>query len=349
MSEIELRSNEYNCKNCGSILHFDPNSHGLLCEKCKSSFDLDYSKTFVRHKFDKDAVESQKRNEWVEDNKVFKCKNCGASIVANKYEFSNTCPYCNTNIAVDASTLPGLKPDAIIPFAFDKTGASQKFVENVRKKFYVNGKFKRHLPENKIKGTYVPSFVYDMKTKSTYDGTLSKTEHVNGQSFPQTFYIKGNFDKQYNNIMIESSSKITQPELNGILPYDMSKAVDYKNGFILGYTVEHYAQTLKTCEEIAKQTVSKLIRRDILSKYSYDKVEEFNVKTIYEQEDFNYILVPIYKFEYTFKNKPFKTYMNGQNGKVDNNLPKSIPKIVMTVLIILLLIALPFILSLLGD
>ena len=27
----------------------------------------------------------------------------------------------------------------------------------------------------------------------------------------------------------------------------------------------------------------------------------------YEQKDYNYVLVPIYKFEYSYKNKPFKT------------------------------------------
>ena len=349
MSEVELKSDQYNCKNCGSVLCFNPNTQSLFCEKCKSTFDLEKKRSFKRHDFESETVDNQKRNEWVEDNKVFKCKNCGGSIVANKYEFSNTCPYCNTNLAVDSSALPGLKPDGIIPFAFDKTGASQKFVENVKKRFYVNGKFKRHLPENKIKGTYVPSFVFDMNTDSTYHGVLSETEHRDGHSYTRTFHISGTLKKPYKNVMVESSSKITQKELDGILPFDMSKAVDYKNGFILGYTVEHYADTLKVCEEIARETISKLIRRDILSKYSYDSVQSLVVKTDYSQKEYNYVLVPLYKFEYTFKNKSYTTYMNGQNGKVDKNLPKSIPKIVLTVLIVLLIIALPFILSMISE
>ena len=349
MKEVELKSDQYNCKNCGSILHFDPQTKSLKCDECKSTFKLERAKTFKRHNLDNNLDETSSRNEWIEDNKVFKCTNCGSSIIANKYEISKTCPYCNTNLILDTTALPGLKPDAVVPFVFDKAEASQRFVQNVKKKFYVNGKFKRCLPENKISATYIPSFVYDMQTNSTYRGVLSRSSTYNGHTTTTTFSISGSLNKKYSNIIVESSSKINQNELRGILPYDMSAAVDYKNGFILGYTVEHYADTLKTCEKIAQQTISSLIRKDVLSRYSYDSVQRLNIDTQYSDKKFNYVLVPIYKFEYNFKNKPYKTFMNGQNGKVDNNLPKSIPKIVMTVLLVLLIILLPFILSFLGD
>ena len=349
MENVELKSQQYNCKNCGSVLLFDPNTKSLMCDKCNSHFEMQITKNFKRHQYQENFEESKTRDEWINDNKVFKCKNCGGSIVANKYEMSNTCPYCNTNLAVDSNNLPGLKPDAIIPFAFDKEKASQKFVENVRKKFYVSGKFKKHLPSNKIRGTYVPSFVFDMKTQSSYNGTLSRSERQGDHTFTTSFNINGTLNKKYSNVMIESSSQLKQYELNAIMPFDMSTAVDYQNGFILGYTVEYYAEKLKTCEEIARQTVASLIRKDILSKYTYDSVDELSISTKYDEKDYNYILLPVYKFEYDYKNKPFKTYMNGQNGKIDNNLPKSIPKIVMTVLIVILIILIPIILSLIGD
>lgn len=346
MENIELKSNEYNCQNCGYVLQFSPQDKALKCEKCKTTYPLPYNKEFEKHNYEKNTNESAERNKWLSDNKVFKCNNCGSSIVANKYEISNTCPYCGTNLVLDKNNLPGLKPDAIVPFSFDKETANQRFINIVRKKFYVSGAFKKHLPENKIKGTYIPSFTFDMQTKTIYDGVLTRAEKTQTQVVYNTFTINGTLDKKYEKVLVESSSKITQTQLNNILPYDLSGAIKYENKFILGYTVEHYADTLKTCEEIARTVISRLIRKDILSKYTYSSVVSFSAKTDYSNKKYSYVLVPIYKFEYSYKNKPFVTYMNGQNGKIDNNLPKSVPKIILTFLIILLIILLPFILSL---
>lgn len=345
MSQVELNSREYNCKNCGSILHFDPQTQCLKCNDCKSTFALDKQRTFTRKPVLNDVALNKKRDEWVTDNKVFKCNNCGGSVIANKFDISSVCPYCGTNLTVQLDELPGLKPDGIVPFAFDKQTAGDKFVENVKHKFYVSGAFKRHLPLRKIHGTYIPSFVFDIDTQSSYKGVLVRQEKRNDHVYSESFPISGNLNKRYMDVLIESSSKMTQPQLNGILPFNTKQALNYQNGYILGYTVEHYADTLLTCEKTAQEVVSSLIRRDILSKYHYDSVQSLKINTKYSNPVFNYLLVPVYKFEYTYKDKPFITLMNGQTGKVDNNLPKSIPKIVLTVVACLLIVLLPFILS----
>ena len=346
MNQVYLKNENYKCKSCGAGLYFDPTNQGLRCTKCSCTVPLPTTKSFVRHDVTQQAELERQHSAWLTDNKVFKCTNCGASVIANKYEMSNICPYCNNNLVLSPNELPGLKPDGIIPFKFNKEQANAKFVENVKRKFYVSGTFKRKLPTSKIKGTYIPSFVYDMQTSSKYDGTLyTINQDAEGHKSYSYQSINGTLNKKYVDVIIESSSKITQTQLKGILPYDSTKAIDYHNGFILGYTVEHYADTLSTCEKIARETIDAMIRRDILSKYNYDGVDKLLINTTYSNKVFDYLLVPIYKFEYTFKNKPYTTYMNGQNGKIDNNLPKSIPKIVMTVLIILLIILLPFILS----
>lgn len=346
MSEVYLKNNNYKCKSCGGTLRFDPISQNLKCDKCQNTQLLPHNKTFARHPVDKQPVQDQQYNAWVNDNKVFKCANCGANVIINKYEISNTCPYCANNLAIQTDILPGLKPDGIIPFAFDKHQANEKFVKNVKRKFYVSGAFKRQLPESKICGTYIPSFVYDMQTSSKYDGVLYDTTQYEGKKTYSYKTINGTLNKKYCDVMIESSSKITQTQLKEILPYDSAKAIDFNNGFIVGYTVEHYADTLATCERVARETIDRLIRKDILSKYTYDGVDKLEIKTAYLSKDFNYLLVPIYKFEYQYRNKPYTTYMNGQNGKIDDNLPKSIPKIILTFLLILLIIMIPIILAL---
>ena len=344
------------CANCGGNLIFYPDKQGLKCENCGSIFDIQKSTDYNRHNIDEQTKDSTEYKNWVANNKIFKCKNCGSSVILNSLEISKRCPYCDTAFVMASDEIPTYSPDSIIPFSFDAEEASNRFIQNVKKKFYVSGKFKKKLPKNQIKGTYIPTFNFDAETNSDYNGVLTKTrtvhDHRNNTSrtVTETFPIAGNIKMSHKNISIETSSKISQENLNGILPYNYNGVVAYKDDYIRGYTVEHYQDALHTCEEIAKQVYRDQIKKGILARYPQaDGVQYLNFTPTISNEKYQYQLVPLYKFQYKYKKKDYITYMNGQTGKIDNNLPKSIPKIVGTVILIILIIALPIILSLISD
>ena len=48
---------------------------------------------------------------------------------------------------------------------------------------------------------------------------------------------------------------------------------------------------------------------------------------IYTNEKYSYYLLPVYKFEYTYKKKTRRAYLNGQTGAVGGDLPTSALKI----------------------
>ena len=164
-----------------------------------------------------------------------------------------------------------------------------------------------------------------------------------------SFYVSGDLNKTYKNTIVESSSHLSQNELNGVLPYDYSTKKPYNNSFILGYCVEHYEKSVFDCVETYKQIVNNKIKNDILRKYIYDGVDYLNVNTKFSNEKYLYHILPVYKFEYDYKNKKYKTYMNGQTGKIDKNIPKSPIKIFFVVFFAILLLLIPIILSLLSN
>jgi len=88
------------------------------------------------------------------------------------------------------------------------------------------------------------------------------------------------------------------------------------------------------------------IRSAIQNLHPHDGVDFLNVNTDYKNEFYSYYLVPMYKFEYDYKQKKYVTYMNGQTGKIDSKLPKSAGKITLIVLLILLFVVGPIVLAL---
>ena len=354
METKKIDSEQKKCKNCGGNLIFSPKTQNLICENCGSEKEIIISGEIQKHNLNEKAIQNKEYKEYVEQNKSFKCPNCGANVVLSKFEISQICPYCATALVVNNKNDYGLKPDAIIPFAFNENDASEIFANAVKKRFFAPRKFKKKLPENQITGIYIPCFGFEAETSSVYDGELYNNEtetDSDGRSHTRKsyFHISGNWNYKYENVMVECSSQITQLQLKGFTPYKYGKQKPYNNSFILGYSVEQYDKEVHDCEEQYNYELNTLIKRDILKKYSYDGVGYLNIKTERNNEKFTYHILPVYKFEYDYNNKKYITYMNGQTGKVDNNLPKSKIKVALAILLPILIFLIPFIIAIITS
>ncbi len=79
--------------------------------------------------------------------------------------------------------------------------------------------------------------------------------------------------------------------------------------------------------------MDKSIRSSILGKYSYDRVDYLNVSTSHERVTYKYGMIPVYVGNFTFKQKLFNFFVNGNTGKTWGKYPKSFWKILLVVLL----------------
>lgn len=327
------------CESCGGNMFFSPRTQSLFCPNCFGTRAIDAQMCCPKHTFDEKPLG---QDVWEEENKTLSCENCGASIVLNKLEYATKCPYCSSSLVVETPSLPGLTPDAIIPFQFDKAEAAKKFVEGVKKKAFLPNKFKKQLPENEIQGIYIPSFLFDADSQSTYSGVLAVDDIVvrgnERRVVTRTFPIAGRKNMQHTNVTIEASAHLSQEQLDGIKPFDYSQFCEFDEAFLLGYFVENNDVGVEQCKNDAREVMRAAIRNKILSKYRYDRVQFLNVSTDFLNEKFSYGVLPTYRFHYKYKNKDYTTFMNGQTGKVGGGVPRSAVKITFFALSIVLLV-----------
>lgn len=319
------------CSSCGGNLIFCPPSQDLICEKCSSHYPIISHGEIIQHDY-VEGENSKDNNDWNSEGRVFRCKSCGGEVSLQGLEISNICPYCGSGYVSEIDSLSGLKPDCVIPFAFDKESGLEKFKQGVKNKMLLPSAFKKNLPESKIYGLYIPCFSFNGEAIATYHGVLaeeiiSQDREGDMDVHIRRFPISGVIDFSLDNLTIEASQKMTQDELLGISPYDHSKSQKFDDGYLRGYYVEHYSDSLDSSHEKAKEIALKMARKKILSRYSYDRVCSLDINMRYKDEKYLYKLMPVYKFEYSYKKKKYLTCMNGQTGKVDGNLPKSRLKI----------------------
>lgn len=348
-----LEHQNKNCANCGGSLVFSPKHQALFCENCKSTYPIEENLQPHKHIFDESVDFTQEKTEWSDAVKVLKCSNCGAKIVLGKLEYTKICPYCKSPNIAQTDQLPGLKPDSIIPFVFDQADAKERFCKQIRKKWFLPNKFKKFLPTLQLVGTYVTSFVFDASTRTAYSGTLSytttethRTPSGEIQTKTVTHYVnvKGSINKNFSNLVTESSSLITQSEYQQIYPYNFSQCTGFSQDYLRGFVVEHYQQGLQECNGIANGLMESQIRTAIVQKHNCQNAVNLNLSTTFLKKEFSYTLLPIYFFEYTYKKKSYRTLMNGQTGKIGTDVPRSGWKIGLLIAVIVLAFIMPIIL-----
>lgn len=325
------------CSSCGGNLKFSPKNQCLMCEKCHSTLQINSSNEIIKHSYDGYLLNTNK-TENASKPDITNCPTCGASITLKGLEFSGKCPYCNSSLVINHSK-NNIDIDAVVPFKIDMDTVYENYKTSVAKKFFIPSVFKKQPPMDKVKGFYIPSFSFDADTSTDYKGILENTyTDKDGHHHSTTRHIKGHLDKNHKNVFIESSSKISQNDLSGILPFDTSQSRKYQDEFILGYSVEKFEDTIENCYALAKKEIDNDIRSSVLSQYRYDRVVSLNCDTTYYNKKYCYYMLPVYEISLDYKDKHYKTYMNGQTGKVGGGLPKSSLKIAFLVVFILFMI-----------
>ena len=341
--EKQIKNSQEQCPSCGGRLRYSPEDGALKCEFCDKKVEIEYVKNREKHDFSIDAKHQKQHDDYASQTKVFKCSSCGSNIVLNALEVSSICPYCNSPCVIDESIDIGLKPDYIIPFKFSIDQVKDLYKKGMKKKWFIPNKFKKSPPMDHIKGIYIPTFAFDAHTESDYQGVLEEdytTTDSEGRSHTHTrsFSISGHVSLNHTDVMVETSTHIDQSSFDALKPFNTSGAVEYKPQFILGYSVEHYDNSLENCKRIADSMMEDYIRQTALSRYSYDRVRTYNQDTNFSEQKYAYYIVPTYRFNYKYKEKDYTTFMNGQTGKVGKGVPRSAVKITFFVLFWLLVI-----------
>lgn len=342
-SDDSLAVSIHKCPNCGGESVFEPKSQKLKCLYCGSLFAINNHSLATERELDELLNEGQ---VWKEAE-VYQCKTCGAKEIISIQDMSHKCSFCGTSNIVKSEELPGIEPQGITPFKIDKMGASVNAVKWAKKKLYAPRAFKKSVKADNIQGIYNPVFTFDASTVSSYNGKLGKnfTRHIyrDGKmtSVIETRYfnIAGSQDAYFDDLLVQASSTVPSEFIKQIEPFPTKEAVQYRTEYLRGYGASTYNKTGKQCWEECKSVMHDRIENQILKRYDYDIKVSLSIDTKYFNEQYKYILVPVYVGHYNFKGKLYNFYVNGYNGRVGGKTPVSKLKIFFTVLSVLLAIA----------
>lgn len=330
---IKVETESVKCPGCGANMIFDADLQTLYCPHCGSKKELGEAKIAK----EKDIMEGLSADSvWKADETVvFRCDNCGAKVVLQKDETAKICPFCGTAHVQKTEELAGLKPDAVLPFAFGQEKALEYSKTWAKKRFFAPRKFKKNLNAENVNGVYTPCFTFDSHTFSTYHGRIGKRhtrvvgsgKNQRTETYTVWRNISGSYNEFFDDVAITAGDKCGQKELDKISPYDTNSGKEYREQYLLGFMAYHYDHELSECWNSAKAKMDKVIRNNILRQYDYDVVDYLNVSTTHENVKYKYVMIPVYVGNFTFKQKLYNFFVNGTTGKTYGKYPKSLLRV----------------------
>ena len=114
----------YQCKQCGANIFWDPDEDSLKCGFCGSSYQpSDYEDltltTDENNATDKKAA-TDGLNQAEDDMVIYECGNCSGEVIALKTTMATICPYCGEAVSITSKAVGDFRPVKCLPFKIGK-------------------------------------------------------------------------------------------------------------------------------------------------------------------------------------------------------------------------------------
>ena len=344
------------CINCGAELLYAPGTTELKCGYCGHAETISPSENGFEELELRSYLSEMGGQSHSEEITMLHCKNCGANQHVGEHYKSLHCIYCSMPLIVeDAYKEEWIVPGAVLPFQIDQKKAHQVFKKWVKSLWFAPNKLKKATldPQN-TKGLYSPYWTFDAQLFATYTGQRGEYYYVtktvgSGNNkktvterrtrwYPANGTIKGFVD--------DTLSKASKQKM-GIIPHKIARwnlklLKPFDSSYLAGFVTEKYTIPLKKghleAQKEARIIAERWAKRDIGG--DTQRVSSLDMKL--SEETFKHILLPVYISAYTFKEKRYNFFVNGQTGKLAGQRPYSFWKIFFFVLFILAVIAIIF-------
>lgn len=336
------------CPACGAKITFNPKNQMWDCEYCASKFTLEEMQKHSNASSEKANVVNQTMpTEKLENLDVYRCKNCGAEIMADENTTSTFCVYCGSTAILKDRINEGRAPNFIIPFKNVKEDAVNAFKKLVKFKPLMPKCFKDLKNIEKITGVYIPFWAYDLKAEGEVEflATDIHTWRDSKYSYTKTdrYSIRksGHFD--FDKVLADASSRFSDELMDSLEPFDYSGLVTYNHAYLSGFLAEKYdvkeEDGLKRAADRTSDTAVSLIKDTI----GHQTKVVTNNGILVNSKFVHYIMLPVWMVNIQYNNKSYTFAMNGQTGKIIGNIPIGIKEtIIWSIIIFVSLFALGF-------
>ncbi|WP_026508991.1 hypothetical protein [Butyrivibrio sp. LC3010] len=326
---------EYECPACGGVMNFNAKNQMLSCPYCDTQIKVGDYVAPRQAEQDKDAKADS--NEWLSEGTewkpgetdgmvVYSCQSCGGEIVASENEGSLTCPFCSNNVVVKEKFAGDLRPDYVIPFKKNKQDAMDAYAGYVKGKLLLPKVFFAQNHIDKIRGIYIPYWLYDAKINANYNFHATKVRTWSDSDYNYTetshFDVVREGNEEFSHVPHDASKEMPDDLMESIEPFSFGEAVPFNSGYLAGFLANRYDVNAKDTQKHILDRMKHTVEEDIKNSVTgYSSVNISSKDQKISSLTHRYALYPVWLLNTSWNGNNYLFAMNGQSGKFVGNLP----------------------------
>lgn len=301
----------FKCKNCGGNVIYSPEKKGMFCPFC-------------------DSENSEERKDYTGDIKI--CPNCGGEVLVEEHSSAVQCPYCDNFLILNERVEGKYEPEVIIPFQYSKEMVKKLLRDKFAKCIFAPVDFLSEVRLNSMEGDYIPFWLYDYHTNCEYRGegrrihswTSGDTEYTETSIYD----VHRNMDIEFQKIPVDASVRMPDDVMNLMEPYKYEQLEKFKPEYMSGFLGEKYNMEANVIESRARikmeEDAKALLQQSIAG---YGSLTERHKEIRVMESHSSYGLLPVWVYQYRYKEKLYPFYINGQTAKIVGKTPISTGKV----------------------
>lgn len=342
-----MEQTDEKCPSCGGTMAYDPGKKKLVCEYCGATKDFEEPVPDIAKEINIDLAEDFTNHDWGAEKKKVICQSCGAESIYDALQIADICPYCGSNLVVEAGAADAMAPGGVCGFAVTLKQAGDNFKRWIKHKIFAPKEVRQGSVPESFSGVYLPYWTFDTDTVTNYTARYGRTRTVmiNGKAHTHVDWYNtgGTYRMSFDDLLITGTERYEQSIMSKIEPFDTASSKVYKPEYIAGFAAERYSVGLNDAWSRGRQKINGILEKsieDFVRKANHaDHVNNVKMSTDYSDVKFKYLLLPVWMSSFSYKNKIYNFMVNGQTGKVGGKSPIAVWKVVVTVAVGLIITA----------
>jgi uncharacterized protein YecT (DUF1311 family) len=207
-------------------------------------------------------------------------------------------------------------------------------------------------------GVYIPYWTFDAQahcpweaeaghyyyTTQTYRDNQGKTRtrqvrHV--RWVPASGVVDHFFDDE----PVPGTNGVSHALLREIEPFPTTELVPYDTAYLSGFVVEHYQVVLFDAAQRSEEAMKNQLCSMCIAQIPGDTHRNLEIRPAFSARTFKHILVPVWLLSYQYRTKTYQVVVNGHDGRMAGQYPKSPWKVAALVLVIIIALVLGLVLT----
>ena len=342
---------KYECPACGAQAEWNAATQKLACPFCGTEsphrIDRETGKVVEVDLVSTLRALPDEARGWLDARRSVQCQSCRAVMVFEASRVGQNCEFCGSPALIDYTEIKApIRPQGVLPFRIDASRVRDEIRRWWRSKWLAPGRLARAALVDTVRSIYIPYWTFDARVHCPWAAEAGyhyyvpvTTTGANGrrittmQQRTRWEPAAGVVDTFFDDEPVPGTQGLPLDLLRRVEPFPTAETVPYDTAFLSGFVVEHYQIVLLDAAQASQEQMKRKLYEMCSAEVPGDTQRNLQIHPTFSAQTFKHILVPVWLLSYLYATKTYQVVVNGYDGRMAGQYPKSPWKIAILVLL----------------